>query len=160
MRFGLPYILTAVMGLAGAAQAAPLDYVLLADPKAKACVSRIDQATRSGRSVTMQFFALPKGRFVLQMTPDGLKKSMVSRRPIQFAFEDTLKIAAKAELHKGHYQLDLRSGQGSTDLLVALVNRVRMEARFPDTPEDALTMDLEGIPQMIDRLRGCQEGLS
>lgn len=94
------------------------------------------------------------------MVPDGLENNRVSRRPIKFAFEDTLRIDAPAKLHKGSYQLDLRSGQGSTDLLVALVNRLRMEARFPDVPDDLLVLDLEGIPQMIDRLRGCQKGLS
>lgn len=60
MRFGLPYILTAVMSLASAAQAAPLEYLLLADPKAKACIARVDGSTRVGRSVTLRFMALPK----------------------------------------------------------------------------------------------------
>jgi hypothetical protein len=96
---------------------------------------------------------------VLQLAPDGLKKTS-ARQSIAFSFEDTLEINAQAKTHKGAYQVDLRTGSGSSDLLIGLVNRVRMQARFPDAPNDPLVLNLEGVPQMIDRLRNCQEGLS
>lgn len=161
--FSFPRLVLAALALIGvtaSAQAAPLDYVLLADAHSATCIARHEGRTNAGRAVTLRFFALPKGRFVLQLAPDGLKSNAAARRPVRFSFEDTLTIEAKAKMHKGAYQVDLRTGSGSTDLLVGLVNRARMETRFPDAPDDVLRLDLEGVPQMIDRLRGCQEGVS
>ena len=152
--------LAAFAGLATPALAAPLDYVLLADAHSDTCIARVETQTNGGREVTLRFFALPNGRFVLQLAPAGLERNAISRRPVQFSFEDTLKIDAKAKMHKGAYQVDLRTGAGSTDLLVGMVNRARMETRFPDAVDDPLVLFLEGVPQMIDRLRNCQEGLA
>ncbi|MGH1357043.1 MAG: hypothetical protein ACRBBS_18500 [Thalassovita sp.] len=151
---------TALLGLTTSAQAAPLDYVLLADAHSATCIARYEGQTKAGRDVTLRFFALPKGRFVLQLAPAGLKRNAVSRRTVRFSFEDTLVIDTKAKMHKGAYQVDLRSGSGSSDLLVGLVNRARMETRFPDAPNDPLILFLEGVPQMIERLRHCQEGMA
>jgi hypothetical protein len=148
-----------LLSVSAPAMAEPFEYVLRADAHSKTCVARHDGRTQAGRAVRVQFFALPNGRFVLQMMPEGLESNRIARRPVIFSFEDTLKIDAKAMLHKGTYQVDLRTGDGSSDLLVGLVNRVRMETRFPDAPDDALILYLEGVPQMIERVLSCQEQL-
>jgi hypothetical protein len=152
-------VLAAFVGLQAPAQAAPFDYDLLADAHSKTCVARHQGRTQAGRAVMLRFFALPNGRFVLNLAPEGLEANRIARRPVRFTFEDTLEIDANAKLHKGAYQVDLRSGAGSSDLLVGLVNRVRMQTLFPDAPQDPLILDLEGVPQMIERVLRCQEGL-